>query len=284
MYLFKRVADLRAHLQLERSAHRSIGFVPTMGALHAGHLSLIERSLADNQVTVCSIFVNPTQFNDPEDLRKYPRTPGADLALLEAAKCDIVFLPLEEDIYPPDLPTPQVDLAGLDGVLEGAHRPGHFAGVVQVMSRLLAIVQPERLYMGQKDYQQCVIVKRMIRQLSLPVTFVMAPTVREATGLARSSRNTRLTSEQREAAAAIYQTLQEAARLNGHDPAATAEWGKERLRERGFQPEYFSLVDGHSLQSVANTFDAELIMACTAVWVDGVRLIDNLAVKGDPLR
>ncbi|MCB0637818.1 MAG: pantoate--beta-alanine ligase, partial [Lewinella sp.] len=193
MYLFQGVSQLQRHLAAERVNNRTVGFVPTMGALHEGHLALVRQSLAENQVTVCSIFVNPTQFNDSDDLKKYPRTPGKDLEKLAMVGCDVAFLPNVAEVYPPGLDTAlPLDLAGLDRSLEGAHRPGHFAGVVQVVKRFLDLVEPHRLYLGQKDFQQQLIIRHMVQALNLPVKVLTVPTVREPDGLAMSSRNTLL--------------------------------------------------------------------------------------------
>lgn len=278
MYIFRAAAELQQHLQTLRSNNRTIGFVPTMGALHEGHLSLIRQSKSENSFTACSIFVNPTQFNEAADLQQYPRTPGTDIGLLADAQCDVLFLPPTEEIYPPGLDTTvAVDLGELDQVLEGRFRSGHFAGVVQVVKRLLDLVQPDRLYMGQKDYQQFTIVREMIRQLQLPVEIVMAPIVRESDGLAMSSRNTRLTVADRLAAPLIYKTLREARQLlKTQPPTAVRDWALDQLRAAGFRPEYFEVVDGTSLQPVSGAGNSKQLVACTAVWAGDVRLIDNI--------
>ncbi len=284
MLLFKRTKDLEAYLLQARAQYRSVGFVPTMGALHEGHLHLIRTSQAANQLTICSIFVNPTQFNTVSDLEKYPRTPAKDLELLAKVGCDIVFLPADADIYPTDLPTASVpDLGGLDTLMEGAFRPGHFAGVAQVVSRFLDIVQPDRLYLGQKDYQQYRIIDRMVEQTRRSVKTVLVPTVREADGLALSSRNVRLSEAQRTAAPLLYQTLQTAhEQLQRRVPIAQIEGQALRTlaRAAGFRPEYFQLVDAVSLQPVSDAKQAKTLVACTAVWVGEVRLIDNMVVQG----
>lgn len=278
MYVFKGSNDLQQYLRRLRSKDASIGFVPTMGALHEGHLSLIRQSQADNQFTICSIFVNPTQFNETSDLEKYPRTPGNDIAMLCGARCDVLFLPTVAEVYPAGLDTEvDVDLGQLDRVLEGKFRPGHFAGVVQVVRRLLNLVQPDRLYMGQKDYQQFTIIREMIRQLKLPVEIIMAPIVREPDGLAMSSRNTRLSPADRLAAPIIYKTLREARQLSKtKTPAAVRSWALEQLQTAGLRPEYFELVDGETLQPISALGDSDSAVACTAVWAGNVRLIDNV--------
>jgi pantoate--beta-alanine ligase len=283
MYLFQRVGDLQAFLQAERANYRSVGFVPTMGALHEGHLALVKRAKAENQIAVCSIFVNPTQFNQAEDLMKYPRTPGKDIALLAQVGCDVLFFPTELEIYPPGLETRlDIDLAGLDTVMEGAHRPGHFAGVVQVVKRLLDLVQPHRLYLGQKDFQQVSVVRQMMRVLALPIELVMAPTVREADGLAMSSRNVRLSAEGRALAPKLYEALsqlRQQALKGALAPAAAEAQAIATLEQAGFRPEYVSIVDGHSLRPLAALSDATYVVVCAAAWLDGVRLIDNLVIK-----
>ncbi len=287
MRLFKRVGALQRHLDRVRGAGASVGFVPTMGALHEGHVALLRRSMRENEHTVCSIFVNPTQFNDPEDLVRYPRMPEKDIATLLRLGCEVLFMPPESEIYPQgeDTPSPPIDLQGLDATMEGIHRPGHFEGVVQVVHRLLDIVQPHRLYMGQKDYQQFVIVQHMIRQLGLPVQLVMCPIVREADGLAMSSRNLRLSAEARAAAPRIYQTLSEVrARLSAEPAAAlteVAQWARRRLDRPPLRVEYFEIVDGTTLRPLTSLAEADTVVACTAVWAGEVRLIDNVILKGE---
>lgn len=282
MFIFKKVADLQGWLNDERAAGRSIGFAPTMGALHDGHLDLVRMAKRECDRAVVSIFVNPTQFNDPKDLEKYPRTPERDAALLIGAGCDALFMPPVEEVYPPgpDL-TVQLDFAQLDQVMEGEFRPGHFKGMATVVNRLLDIVRPQRLYMGQKDFQQLTIVRDMLRQLHSPVELVMCPTVREADGLAMSSRNVRLTPEMRAAAPAIYQTLQWAKAAFESRPAAEIQSeALQRLTAAGFQPEYFDIVDGVSLLPVEHWADSDFVVACTAAFAGEVRLIDNLVLKG----
>lgn len=282
MYLFQGVSALHAHLRTERVNNRTVGFVPTMGALHEGHLALVRQSLAENQVTVCSIFVNPTQFNDPADLEKYPRTPGKDLELLASVGCNVAFLPSVDEVYPPNLaPMPDIDLAGLDQGLEGAHRPGHFAGVVQVVQRFLDLVEPHRLYLGQKDFQQQLIIRHVVRGLEPPLKVVTVPTVREPNGLAMSSRNVRLPAEVREQAGLIHQTLEQAKdKLETEAPRAVEAWALRHLDQAPFRPEYFCFVDGTNLQPVHQSGMHDTVVACTAVWAGEVRLIDNLLVKG----
>lgn len=285
MWAFQQSSGLKKHLSSFRARGRSIGFVPTMGALHDGHLSLLGRSRSEQDLSVCSIFVNPTQFNDSSDLEKYPRTEAEDIFLLERAGCDLVFLPSVAEVYPSGLQSgPAFSFGHLEQAMEGAFRPGHFRGVAQVVHRLLQMVEPDVLYMGQKDFQQVAIVREMIRQAGLPVRLVMCPTVREASGLARSSRNVRLSPEQRAHAAAIYRELQRIRSQAGKGPSPLQleEEAFSRLsREPGFRPEYVQLVDGHSLRPVRHFSESGFIVACIAAWVGEVRLIDNIVVTGD---
>lgn len=281
MHLFQRTADLQTFLRNTRTHNRSLGFVPTMGALHAGHFRLIERALQQDQIVVCSIFVNPTQFNNSDDLKRYPRTPGKDLEALARVGCTAAFLPSVEEIYPTGTTFKRsLDFAGMDQRMEGAYRPGHFTGVAQVVHRLLAIVEADRLYMGCKDFQQLAIVQSMIRQLALPVQVVGVPTVRETDGLAMSSRNALLSKTARAAAPAIYQTLRAAAeRLRaGTPPEEVQEWAREQLAQASLRPEYFEIVDQVRLEPVKKTTDPHNWVICTAVWAEDVRLIDNLPV------
>lgn len=281
MLLISTVAELQQTIQNQKSAGASIGFVPTMGALHPGHLSLLDLAKRQSDFTVCSIFVNPTQFNDPKDLIKYPRTPEKDSALLEAGGCDVLFMPSPEEVYPAKETTKsKIDLGHLDQVLEGAFRPGHFAGVVQVVSRLLDITMADKLFMGQKDYQQFAIIQAMIKAQKRSVTLVMGPTVREMDGLAMSSRNVRLTPANREKAPIIYQLLQQAkAELNRTPITSIEDQIQTTLKKMGFRPEYFSIVDAATLLPVDQLLPEQTIVACTAVWAGEIRLIDNLILQ-----
>ncbi|MDZ4682723.1 MAG: pantoate--beta-alanine ligase [Saprospiraceae bacterium] len=281
MYIFYKAADLRSHLEL-RVSSSAIGFIPTMGALHEGHLALIRAAQADGCYTVCSIFVNPTQFNDPSDLDKYPRTPEKDTELLAKVGCDVIFMPEVEEIYPPGAnPDFEIDFEGLDLVMEGFFRPGHFKGVAQVVKRLLDLVGPDKLYMGQKDFQQVVVVRHLIRVTGFPVELIVVPTVREEDGLAMSSRNARLSPGERRQGPVIYQTLLAAKSkaAKGIPPAEISREAMSALSEAGFTPEYFDLVSVETLQLVGTMADAEEVVACVAAWLEGVRLIDNMAMK-----
>jgi len=281
MYLFKKISGLRKFLEAYRAKNRAIGFVPTMGALHEGHISLARQSLETTQCTVCSIFVNPTQFNQSSDLEKYPRTPAKDLEMLYKAGCHAVFMPAPEEVYPQGLETRvDVDFGPLAQPMEGRFRPGHFEGVAQVVKRLLDIVQPDKLFMGQKDYQQCLIVRHMVQALSIPTEVAVCPIVREKNGLAMSSRNQRLSPEQREKAAMIYQTLQQASKwMAQYPPRDVEQKALQQLNAPGFRPEYFEIVDGQSLRPAPDFESPGSIVACAAVWAGEVRLIDNLILK-----
>lgn len=281
MYLFKGVKELRKQLRVLQTANRSFGFVPTMGALHDGHLALVRRSLAENSFTICSIFVNPTQFNEASDLEKYPRTPSKDIEMLLEVGCDILFMPFVSEVYPAEYyQKPHFDFGPLDKVMEGAFRPGHFAGVAQVVYRLLEIVEPTRLYMGQKDYQQFLIVCDMLRQTGLSTQLVMYPIVREKDGLAMSSRNRRLQPGHRRKAGIIFEVLQQARdQLSQLSIDEIKKQSLERLSLPGFRPEYFEIVDADNLQPVSTVREGRPLIACTAVWAGDVRLIDNLFLQ-----
>lgn len=273
--LLERISELK-------NVKRTIGFVPTMGALHEGHYSLINTSLGQNNITICSIFVNPTQFDNANDLTKYPRTLKEDCAGLEKAGCHIVFAPTNEEIYPggPDKFEVYINLEGLDERMEGEHRPGHFMGVVQVVKRLLDIVKCDRLYMGQKDYQQFTIIKHMINYYEMPVQLVVCPTLREKDGLAMSSRNRRLSRNHRERASIIYRVLCQAKEwLDTKSVIEIEETAMEYLSISDFRPEYFTLINGETLKPIENIQEETPIVACTAVWAGEVRLIDNMILK-----
>jgi pantoate--beta-alanine ligase len=280
MYVFQYSADLHRYLALYRASNRTLGFVPTMGALHEGHLSLVRRSMNQDDLTVCSIFVNPTQFNDSEDLKKYPRTPEKDIALLSKAGCPVLYMPAVTEVYPDEAPADiEFSFGALEQVMEGAFRPGHFRGVAQVVARLLHLVQPQRLYLGQKDFQQTAIVAEMLRQLHSEVQLDIVPTMREPDGLAMSSRNARLSPEFRKVAPAIYKALLDARRLYPHRSAADiGAHALQALSAAGLRPEYFDVVDGRTLLPVQNGRKAESAVACVAAWAGDVRLIDNMVL------
>lgn len=259
-----------------------IGFVPTMGALHQGHISLVEASKKRANITIVSIFVNPTQFNDPKDLEKYPRPIEQDIRMLEAAGCDILYLPEASDIYGPVTQvTDKFDLAGLDLELEGASRPGHFAGVAQVVKLLLEITRPDILFLGQKDFQQCLILTQLINSLKMPVELVMCPIYREPHGLAMSSRNVRLNPQIRRKAGAIYASLQYAAAMvNILTPQEIQQAATAALNTiEGFNVDYFLLLNADNLKPITPETPANRIVIITAVIVDGVRLLDNMVIS-----
>lgn len=284
MKIFTRSSLLTSWLN-QQSKEASIGFVPTMGALHRGHLSLINASRKENDITVCSIFVNPTQFNDPADLDKYPRTPTEDLALLRAAGCEVVLLPAVEDIYSdPAIKERSYDLQGLDQPWEGAHRPGHFQGVCMVVHRLLEIVPAHSLYLGQKDWQQMLILRKMISQLpEITTKVVPCPIVREEDGLAMSSRNALLTPQERHQSIAIYQTLQWIS-AHIHDKPWDVLLAEARERLHVAAPlisaiEYLALVNGDTLAPASEKQPPACLLAITAVQFPSARLIDNIIIK-----
>ena len=279
MYLFKKLITFRKQLNWMRSGNRKIGFVPTMGALHEGHLSLVRQSVAECHITIVSIFVNPTQFNERTDLDKYPRSPSKDLKLLAEVGCNIVFMPATTEVYPPgwkDL-MPDFRFGYLENTMEGKFRPGHFTGVAQVLYRLLDILEPQLMYMGQKDFQQTAIVRKMLQQSKQNVRLVVCPIIREENGLAMSSRNQRLQPEVRDKAAIIYQTLREAKMMTEtKSPQEIQQKALTSLSIPGFQPEYFDIVDRHSLKPILHFNNRQEAVACTALWADNVRLIDNI--------
>jgi len=280
MQTFNTVRALTEQVNALRQKGRTIGFVPTMGALHQGHISLIERCVAENNACVASVFVNPTQFNDPKDLETYPRTPETDAHMLEQAGCDYLFMPSVEEMYPtPD--TRQFSFGTLETVMEGAYRPGHFNGVAQVVSRLFELVKPDKAYFGEKDFQQLAIIRAMVTQLGLPIDIVACPIVREADGLAMSSRNKRLTAEQREKAPLIADILLKSRTFASDNSVdATIGYISERLRpEDGFKLDYMAIVDGRTLQAVKDWAETDYIVGCVAVFCGPVRLIDNIVYK-----
>lgn len=277
MLVVKEINELKRLIRTLKGEGKKIGFVPTMGALHAGHLSLIERAGRQTEFVVVSIFVNPTQFNDPNDLIRYPRNLESDLALLDPTPCRLVFAPEVETMYPePDFR--QFNFGPLEQVMEGKFRPGHFNGVAQVVSKLFDMVEPDKAFFGLKDFQQIVIVKAMIKKLNLQVEVVPCPIVREAGGLALSSRNERLTPEQRANAAHIHATLTEAgnkaALMNVKE---LKDWVVGQIDANPFlKTEYFEIVDDENLQSIESWDEQVNKVGCIAVFCGEVRLIDNV--------
>lgn len=277
MQIFTTLRSLRDFIISEKAAGKSIGFVPTMGALHAGHASLVDKAVEQNDVVVCSIFVNPIQFNNSEDLVKYPRTLEEDCKILEELGCDVVFAPTVDEMYPIE-PELKLNFGELERVMEGAQRPGHFNGVGIVLSRLFNWVQPDSTYFGQKDFQQVAVVKRLIRDLGFPINLVVCPTLREADGLAMSSRNRRLPESERELAPLIYQILQraEAGVKSGKVSSEVLESArKDFLEEPAFGLEYIQVVNASNLQPVERRQAEGNTAICVAATLGPVRLIDN---------
>ena len=281
MVVLSTAAALRAHAAASRCAGRRLGLVPTMGALHEGHLQLVRAAAAQCDEVVASIFVNPTQFNNPDDLRLYPRLPEQDTALLAAAGCAVLFMPPVEEMYPQ--PTGlHFDFGPLEQVMEGAHRPGHFSGVATVVSKLLHLAQPHAAYFGQKDFQQVAIVRQLLADLSFDVELIVYPTVREADGLAMSSRNRRLAPAARAVAPLLHQVLTQAAAQvrQGAAPAAVQAQALAALtQEPQFTPEYFEVADAQTLQPLAAYAPGRAVVLCVAAQLGGVRLIDNVVVE-----
>ena len=282
MKVFNRIVDLQNQLFEDRKQGKEIGFVPTMGALHEGHASLVKRSVKENEITVVSVFVNPTQFNDKNDLKNYPRTLDADCALLEKCGADYVLAPSVEEMYPtPD--TRQFEYPPVSTVMEGAHRPGHFNGVCQVVSRLFYIVKPTRAYFGEKDWQQIAVVKAMVRHLGLGVQIVECDIVRDKDGLAKSSRNTLLSADERAIAPAIYKALKESVKYaKNHTVTETHDKVVDDINSvDGLDVEYFSIVDGNTLQDIANWEDSDYVVGCITVYCGKtpIRLIDHIKYK-----
>lgn len=278
MQVFHTIAEARAYLDLQRQQSKSIGFVPTMGALHAGHLSLIEASKRDNGCTVCSIFVNPIQFNNSDDLARYPRTLEADCELLLPSGCDVVFAPSAEEMYP-EKALLKFDFGDLECVMEGEFRPGHFNGVGIVVAKLFNIIQPNRTYFGQKDLQQVAVVRRMMIDLGFQIKLHPCPTLREADGLAMSSRNRNLTQEERAVASHIFKglSLAKSLLLSGLQPSEVQHKITEYFAlQPAFRLEYFEIVHAHSLQKIEVLQPAGQTALCIAAYLGKVRLIDNV--------
>lgn len=281
MILFKHFKDLLKLLSKYRKEGRTVGFVPTMGALHEGHLSLLAACKKSADISLCSIFVNPTQFNQAADLDKYPRTLPQDIDLLEQAGCDILFLPAEDEIYPPLFEKRQYDLGELETLWEGKHRPGHFQGVSMVLDILLSRIQPNWLFMGLKDYQQCRVVEKLLRLINSTAALLPSPTLRERDGLALSSRNLRLSPEQRQMAPEMYKTLQQAEESIRHKPPAeVVQNAIQRLEKKGFRVEYFAAVHPETMQELSEMNPGDEAVIVVAAYLGDIRLIDNLIIGG----
>ncbi len=280
MKIFTTIAELRRQLDSDRQAGRRIGLVPTMGALHNGHLELVKTSVAHNDVTVVSIFVNPTQFNDKNDLRLYPRTLDKDCELLESVKCNYVFAPEVEEMYPTE-DTRVFHLGPVSEVMEGKYRPGHFNGVAQIVSKLFDIVNPNNTYFGEKDFQQIAVIRAMAAQLGFNFNIEAVPIVREKDGLALSSRNVRLTESQRRNAPKIAETLFKSRTFaTEHSVKETIDYVVNTLNALPeMEVEYYEIVDGNTLQAVSNWNESNYIVGCVTVYNGKVRLIDNIAYR-----
>lgn len=276
MKIISHISDLQNQVQAIKSAGLSIGFVPTMGALHAGHMALIARAKKECDVVISSVFVNPTQFNNSEDLKLYPRTPDKDAELLESHGCDLAFFPNAAEMYPSGWVRPFVDLNGIDRVMEGEFRPGHFEGVVEVVGRFFELVQPNKAFFGMKDFQQVAVIQRMVDELGMPVEIVPCPTLREASGLAMSSRNMRLSAQQREDALHIFRTLQAMKSFaTAFSPHETLEKGVAFFNTGSLQLEYLQIVHPQTLLPLSDQW-VDGAVACIACFCGNVRLIDNL--------
>lgn len=278
MLIINSVVELNKHISIARYFGKSIGLVPTMGALHEGHISLVDMSVDENDYTVVSVFVNPTQFNNPEDLEKYPRNLEQDAELLQNAKCDVIFAPSSNDIYAPNELNEifEFDFGGLDEVMEGKFRPGHFNGVVQIVSKLFSFVRPDRTYFGEKDFQQLAIIHRMNELMGFNIQIVDCPIVREESGLAMSSRNERLTADERKIAANISKVLFESLNfVPDYSPAELMQWVENEINKiQGLKLEYYEIANTKTLQT-AESWN-EPTVGCIAVFCGNVRLIDNV--------
>lgn len=280
MKVYKTVAGLQRHINELKQKGAQIGFVPTMGALHDGHLSLVKRCLNENNICVVSIFVNPTQFNNKTDLEKYPRNLERDINLLKSVGCNVVFAPSVKQIYP-KVDKRQFDFGPLDKVMEGTYRPGHFNGVAQVVSRLFDIVAPKKAYFGEKDFQQLAIIREMVKQYHIPVEIIGCPIVREKDGMALSSRNERLSADERKRAAKISQTLFKSVEMaKSHSVDEVKKWVIDTINEEAIlEVEYYEIVNSLTMQSVNSWNDCDNITGCITVYCGEVRLIDNIQYK-----
>lgn len=283
MITFQSTNDVQNAIIALKKEGKSIGLVPTMGALHQGHLSLIKKCKSENEVCIVSVFVNPTQFNNKQDLASYPRDIKKDTTLLESVDCDILFAPSVNDIYSNEEidKTFEFDFGGLDLVMEGKQRPGHFNGVVQIVSKLFRITTPNKAYFGEKDFQQVAIIKRMTKTMNLPVQIIPCPIVREDSGLALSSRNQLLTDEERKKAITISKVLKECVTfVPQKNPAELVHWAINEInKQEGLTVEYFEIVDGDTLQSLKNWEETNYAVGCITVYCGKVRLIDNIRLK-----
>lgn len=281
MRIYTRKSELQEYIEKEKQDAKIIGFVPTMGALHAGHMSLVHhiRPLCD--ILVCSIFINPTQFNDPKDLEKYPVTTDADIALLTEHGCDVVFLPSTEEMYPPNEEAWSLDLGPIESIWEGEHRPGHFQGVAQIVYKLFDLVKPDRACFGQKDFQQVMVIKKLIELKRLPIHLDICPTLRDENGLALSSRNQNLSEGGRQKASRIYKALsfiQES--IHNDSVSDLLKKATEIIEEDGdLKIEYLSICEAENLKEIGFIQSAQKYVILVAAWLEGVRLIDNMVIQ-----
>lgn len=281
MLIFNNKADLKALLTSPHNANLTIGFVPTMGALHKGHLSLLEQSVKENNLTVISVFVNPTQFNNQEDLKKYPRTLENDVEKIKSVSPDIiVFAPSVDEMYGGNTISSHFSFDGLENQMEGSHRPGHFDGVGTIVKKLFEIVEPDNAYFGEKDFQQLQIVRKLVEKNHMPVNIIGCPILRESNGLAMSSRNERLTPEEKEKAALIYKTLQEASqKFENESPEAILNYVQDTFKAHpGFELEYFEIAGEEDLLPI-NIKENKKYRAFIAVFLSNIRLIDNISLN-----
>jgi pantoate--beta-alanine ligase len=277
MRQFETHEALQNYLYPLRKQGKTIGFVPTMGALHQGHLSLLLRAKAENDLTICSVFVNPTQFNNPDDLKNYPRELESDIKKLESINCDILFAPSVKEMYP-EPPTEKYDFGQLENVMEGKHRPGHFNGVGVVVKRLFDKVLPHKAYFGLKDFQQLAIIKKLTKDCNLPTEIIPCEIVREKSGLAMSSRNMLLSDKGKQHALLLYNTLKEVKQQSGKIEILSVISTVEDIfkKDKNVKLEYFEIVDSETLQAVNNWNESDHLVACIAAYVENVRLIDNI--------
>lgn len=280
MILLRTPSEVSDLVDKQRQSGRQIGFVPTMGALHNGHISLVKESVNQNDFTIVSVFVNPTQFNNADDLINYPRTEEADIALLESSGCDAVFFPAARDIYPAGEKSENFEFHGLENRMEGKFRPGHFDGVATVVKRFLEIIRPHRAYFGEKDFQQLRIIQELVKDLELEVEIVPVPIIREADGLAMSSRNTRLTQAMREESVKILKILQEAGVfMKNHTIEETKKFVEERFGNTELKLEYFEIADEETLQPVSDKESSGKLRGFVAAFAGEIRLIDNISLN-----
>ena len=281
MICIRSINALRLHIADEKRISKTIGFVPTMGALHEGHVSLIKQAKAENAICIASIFVNPLQFNNAEDFKKYPIQQDIDIALMEAAGCDVLFIPNIEEFYPTQ-PKMSIDIGLLDRILEGAHRPGHFSGVAIVVSKLFHVVSPDKAYFGQKDLQQVAVINQLVNELNFPIEIIACPIAREQSGLAMSSRNMRLSDTGKSIASNLFKalSLMEAKIKDGEQSVVILLYiGKTYLCQfKEIEIEYLEVVNGNSLESVTEIKGLKKVAICIAAHVEGIRLIDNLVI------